>query len=176
MAPIDSRARPIAAAIPIGAHIRPTSTPATPASSQTPMRRHCSPRNREPELIRCVRLWTGSDDASHVQIGRLDMVRGRNADSVSAEMSASHMTVEETASGGSLAWRTAPVRQLVVTLGGTLIFSTRDGEQFTLRPGDVLLAEDTAGSGHRWRLEGSDPWRRMYVVLADCADVPFIAD
>jgi hypothetical protein len=66
-------------------------------------------RNREPELIRCVRLWTGSDDASHVQSGRLDMVRGRNADSVSAEMSASHMTVEETASGGSLAWRTAPV-------------------------------------------------------------------
>jgi len=32
------------------------------------------------------------------------------------------------------------------------------------------------GSGHRWRLEGSDPWRRMYVVLTDGADVPFVAD
>jgi quercetin dioxygenase-like cupin family protein len=84
--------------------------------------------------------------------------------------------VEETAGGGSLAWHTAPVRQLVVTLAGTLLFSTRDGEQFTLRPGDVLLAEDTAGSGHQWRLEGSDPWRRMYVVLAEGADVPFVAD
>jgi hypothetical protein len=30
----------------------------------------------------------------------------------------------------------------------------------------VLLAED----------EGSDPWRRMYVVLADGADVPFVPD
>jgi quercetin dioxygenase-like cupin family protein len=127
-------------------------------------------------MIRCVRLWTGSDDASHVQIGRLDMARGRNADLVSAAMAASHVTVEETASGGSLAWHTAPVRQLVVTLAGTLIFSTRDGEQFTLRPGDVLLAEDTAGSGHQWRLEGSDPWRRMYVVLANGADVPFVPD
>src|ERR1700752_902366 len=97
----------------------------------------------ESEMIRCVRLWTGSDDASRVQIGRLDMAPGRNADLVSAAMSASHVTVEETASGGSLEWQTAPVRQLVVTLAGTLIFSTRDGEQFTLRPGDVLLAEDT---------------------------------
>jgi quercetin dioxygenase-like cupin family protein len=130
----------------------------------------------ESEMIRCVRLWTGSDDASHVQVGRLDIAPGRNADLASNAISASHVTVEETATGGSLAWHTAPVRQLVVTLAGTLIFSTRDGEEFTLRPGDVLLAEDTAGSGHQWRLQGSDPWRRMYVVLADGADVPFVAD
>lgn len=127
-------------------------------------------------MIRCVRLWTGPDDASHVQIGRLDMAPGRNADLVSTAMSASHVTVEETASGGSLAWHTAPVRQLVVTLAGTLIFATRDGEEFMLRPGDVLLAEDTAGSGHQWRLDGSAPWRRMYVVLAQGAEVPFVAD
>jgi len=127
-------------------------------------------------MIRCVRLWTGSDDASHVQLGRLEMAPGRNDDLVSAVISATHVTFEETAGGGSLAWHTAPVRQLVVTLAGTLNFSTRDGERFTLRPGDVLLAEDTAGSGHQWQLEGSDPWRRMYVVLADGADVPFVAD
>jgi quercetin dioxygenase-like cupin family protein len=130
----------------------------------------------ESEMIRCVRLWTGSDDASHVQVGRLDMAPGRNADLVSTAISASHVTVEETATGGKLARHTAPVRQLVVTLAGTLIFSTRDGEEFPLRPGDVLLAEDTAGSGHQWRLQGSDPWRRMYVVLADGANVPFVAD
>jgi hypothetical protein len=80
-------------------------------------------------MLRCVRLWTGSDDASQVQLGR-------NDDLVSAVMSATHVTVEETAGGGSLAWHTAPVRQLVVTLAGTLNFSTRDGERFTLRPGD----------------------------------------
>jgi quercetin dioxygenase-like cupin family protein len=127
-------------------------------------------------MIRCVRLWTGQDGASHVAIGRLDMQPGRNADLVSAAVPATHVTVEETSSGGSLDWHTAPVRQLVVTLAGTLNFSTRDGEEFTLHPGDVLLAEDTAGSGHQWRLEGTDPWRRMYVVLADGADVPFIPD
>jgi quercetin dioxygenase-like cupin family protein len=127
-------------------------------------------------MIRCVRLWTGQDGTSHVEIGRLDTRTGRNDDLVSATMSSSHVTVEETPGGGTLAWHTAPVRQLVVTLAGTLLFSTRDGEEFTLYPGDVLLAEDTEGSGHQWRLEGSDPWRRMYVVLAPAAEVPFVRD
>lgn len=127
-------------------------------------------------MIRCVRLWTGADKRSHVQIGRLDMQPGRNADLVSVAMGSSHVTLEETATGGTFAWHTAPVRQLVVTLAGTLVFTTQDGEEFTLRPGDVLLAEDTTGSGHQWRLEGADPWRRMYVVLADGVEVPFVAD
>ncbi|KUI26671.1 hypothetical protein AU196_07630 [Mycobacterium sp. IS-1742] len=126
-------------------------------------------------MIRCVRLWTGADDASHFEIGRLDMRPGRNDDLVSAVMPSTHVTVEETAAGRSLAWHTAPVRQLVVTLAGSLVFSTRDGEEFELGPGDVLLAEDTAGSGHKWRLEGTDPWRRMYVVLADDVEVAFVA-
>ncbi len=127
-------------------------------------------------MIRCVRLWTGADDTSHVQIGRLDMQPGRNDDLVSSSVTAASVTVEETATGGTLAWHTAPVRQLVVTLAGTLLFTTRDGESFRLSPGDVLLAEDTTGSGHQWRLEGDDPWRRMYVVLGLDAAVPFVAD
>jgi quercetin dioxygenase-like cupin family protein len=127
-------------------------------------------------MIRCVRLWTGPDGNSDFRDGRLDIESGRNDDLVSRAMAATHVTVEETAGGGSLAWHTAPVRQLVVTLCGTLIFTTRDGEEFTLRTGDVLLAEDTAGSGHRWQLQGSDAWRRMYVVLAPDAEVPFATD
>jgi hypothetical protein len=30
----------------------------------------------------------------------------------------------------------------------------------------VLLAEDTTGGGHRWRLVDANPWRRVYVTLA----------
>lgn len=66
---------------------------------------------------------------------------------------------------GALDWRTAPQRQYVLTLSGTLKFVTRDGETFSLAPGEVLLAEDTVGSGHRWRLVDGQPWRRVYVTL-----------
>ncbi len=45
----------------------------------------------------------------------------------------------------------APEKQFVITLSGTLEFVTPDGEKFVVRPGDVLLAEDNAGEGHKWR-------------------------
>jgi quercetin dioxygenase-like cupin family protein len=82
-----------------------------------------------------------------------------------AVQAATGLRFEETAAGGSLDWHTAPHVQYVVTLSGVLEFVTRDGETFLLRPGDVLLAEDTAGSGHRWRLVGDEPWRRLYITI-----------
>ena len=53
----------------------------------------------------------------------------------------------------------------MVTLSGTLDFETRDGTCFRLGPGDILLAEDTAGGGHRWRLVDDQPWRRVYIAF-----------
>ncbi len=62
-------------------------------------------------------------------------------------------------------WHEARERQYVITLAGTLEFTTRDGEKCIIHPGEVLVATDTAGSGHKWRLIDDQPWRRCYVVL-----------
>jgi quercetin dioxygenase-like cupin family protein len=94
---------------------------------------------------------------------------------LSGRMATATISFEETASGGSFAWHTAPIRQLVITLSGTLDFQTREGEHFLIRPGDILFAEDTAGSGHSWRLTDAHPWRRAYVVLQPGTPVPFQA-
>lgn len=126
-------------------------------------------------MIRCVRLWTGSDGNSHFEIGRIDLPKGERGDALSVVSEALSISFRQTGVGGTYEWHDAPNRQLVLTLTGTLDFETRDGEHFTLGPGDVLLAEDTTGSGHRWRLEGDQPWRRAYVILAPGAPVPFIA-
>ncbi len=76
------------------------------------------------------------------------------------------MTFRGKPKGSSLSWHNAPERQYVITLSGTLEVETRVGERFTVAPGDVLLAEDTTGGGHRWRLVDDQPWRRVYVALA----------
>ena len=109
-------------------------------------------------MIRCNRLFTGPDGQSHVE--QITLPPG-------ALQTAKVVHVEETAAGSTLDWHVAPCRQYVITLSGTLEFTTRDGETFILKPGDVFLAEDTTGSGHRWRLIDDQPWRRMYVELAD---------
>jgi hypothetical protein len=52
----------------------------------------------------------------------------------------------------------------------------RDGEGFRLDPQTILLAEDTAGGGHRWSIVGDEPWQRVYVRLPADAVVPFTPD
>jgi len=124
-------------------------------------------------MIRCVRIWTGDDNNSLFEEGVIDLDRGPHGDILTGKLPVTTVSFQETGSGGKLDWHTAPVRQLVVTLSGTLDFDTRSGEHFMLRPGDILLAEDTAGGGHSWKLIDDQPWRRAYVVLAPGAAVPF---
>jgi quercetin dioxygenase-like cupin family protein len=98
---------------------------------------------------------------------------GPRGDLLTGKVAATAISFQETASGGTFVWHTAPVRQLVVTLSGTLEFCTREGQHFLIRPGDVLLAEDTVGTGHSWRLMDEQPWRRVYLILSPDVPVPF---
>jgi hypothetical protein len=125
-------------------------------------------------MIRCVRLWTGDDNNSYFEEGTIELEPGQRGDWLSSRADVATISFQETASGGTFAWHTAPVRQLVITLSGTLDFQTRDGSHFLLHPGNVLLAEDTAGSGHSWKLTDDSSWRRAYVVLRPGATVPFV--
>ncbi|MGO8920230.1 MAG: hypothetical protein ACLQJR_30390 [Stellaceae bacterium] len=124
-------------------------------------------------MIRCVRLWSGDDQNSYFEEGWLEFERGPRGDLLTGKLPVTSLSFQETASGGAFDWHTAPVRQLVVTLKGTLDFQTRSGQHFLLHPGAVLLAEDTVGSGHSWKLIDDAPWCRMYVVLERGAKVPF---
>lgn len=101
--------------------------------------------------IRAFKLYTGPDHASHVLEGTID-------EKARTDVIAIHF--KETPAHSSYDWHPDPEPQYVITLSGTLEFTTRDGETFVLRPGDVLLAEDNLGAGHKWRLIDDQPWRR----------------
>lgn len=124
-------------------------------------------------MIQCIRLWTGDDSESQFEQGWIELEPGAQGDLLTGKIPAATVSFQETARGGTLDWHTAPVRQLVITLSGVLDFETRAKRHFILKPGVILLAEDTAGGGHAWRLTDTEPWRRVYVVLAPGADVPF---
>ena len=116
--------------------------------------------------VRAFKLYTGPDNASHVLEGTIDL-------KIRTDVIAIHF--KETPAHSSYDWHQDPEPQYVITLSGILEFSTRDGETFTLRPGDVLLAEDSSGTGHKWRLIDDQPWRRAYVVLKPGAKDSFVA-
>ncbi len=124
-------------------------------------------------MIRCVRIWTNENEGSSFEEGYLSLPGGKSGDAIGALYAATSVHFRETLPKDALDWHDAPTHQLVLTLGGTLEFETRSGDKFVIHPGDVLLAEDTKGSGHRWRVIGSDPWRRAYVVLPPDLDAGF---
>jgi len=124
-------------------------------------------------MIRCIRMWTADDGDSRFEEGVIDLHGGDRGDFLSLAVGAVDLSFQETRSGGSFEWHKDPVPRFVITLSGVLQFETRGGATFVIRPGDILLAEDDTGSGHRWKLIGDEPWRRAYVVFRPGAELPF---
>ncbi len=73
--------------------------------------------------------------------------------------------IAETEPGGTYDWHPAPRKQYVITLTGSVEFTFGNGEILIVHPGDVFLANDLEGKGHKWRILGDVPWRRLYVHL-----------
>lgn len=107
-------------------------------------------------MLHAFKLYTGPDNGSHVLEGTIDETKRTDVVAIHFKESPPHASFE---------WHTAPERQYVITLSGTLEFTTRDGETVVLGPGDVLVAVDDIGSGNKWRMLDDQPWRRAYVIL-----------
>ena len=118
-------------------------------------------------MIRAYRLYTGPDGNSHVTSGLVNGGKLVDAESIHFKETAPHSTFD---------WHNDPIPQYVITLSGVLEFTTAGGETFTIQPGDVLLAEDHMGSGHKWRLVNDEPWKRAYVIFKTGADTQFVPD
>jgi uncharacterized protein GlcG (DUF336 family)/quercetin dioxygenase-like cupin family protein len=118
-------------------------------------------------MIRAYYLYTGEDGNSHVVRGSV-----HGGELVEAES----ILFKETPPHSSLDWHNDPIPQYVINLSGVLEYATKGGETFTTHPGDVVLATDHTGSGHKWRLVNDEPWKRAYVVFKKGANTRFIPD
>ncbi len=118
-------------------------------------------------MIRAYRLHTGPDGHSHVAVGSVAPHDLAGVESIRFEESPPH---------SSLDWHPAPTTQYVIVLAGVLEFVTRGGESFTIRPGEVLVALDTTGTGHAWRLIDDQPWKRAYVAFREGTEPGFRPD
>jgi hypothetical protein len=125
-------------------------------------------------MIRCIRMWSGPDGHSHFENGVIDLEPGPRDDTLSGKFPIASVSFQETNADPKLGWHPDPARQLVITLTGTLEFTTHDG-RFSLGAGDILFTEDTV-AGHDWTLLGGQPWRRLYAILDQVTVVPFRPD
>jgi hypothetical protein len=120
--------------------------------------------------MKVTHLFTGPEGQSH--LAEREVVVSRSAlGATSPPLPALSVSLRDT-EGGPLTvdFRPAPRRQLVILLSGKVEYCCGDGTRKVLGAGDILLAEDTEGQGHRAQvIEG--PRVQVFVPLAPDADI-----
>lgn len=108
---------------------------------------------------------TNNAKVSKIETCLIDIKDHGHGTFVSENIECHSVRLAETEPGGSYDWHPAPRKQYVVTLTGTVEFIFGNGDALLVKPGDVFLANDLEGKGHKWKIIGETPWRRLYVHL-----------
>ncbi len=108
---------------------------------------------------------TCENKISKVDTWSLDTTDHGHGTVVSELIECHSVRIAETEPGGTYDWHPAPRKQYVITLTGSVEFEFGNGDILVVHPGDVFLANDLEGKGHKWKIVGNTPWRRLYVHL-----------
>ena len=117
--------------------------------------------------MRVTRIFTGDDQQSHFEEIEVELedlgVRGK----ISAPWPASSVMFRTVSGDYHLDFHTAPRRQLVVNLTGSVDIEIGDGTVKRMGPGSILLAEDTTGQGHISRNVDGEPRECLFIPLEE---------
>jgi hypothetical protein len=119
-----------------------------------------------------LRLYAGPDGASHfenvnVEMHPVEFIPGKAL----VDLSAPHRVTAVVFASLAVGWdddaHPTPQRILIVALAGELEIVASDGEARRVRPGMVVLLEDTTGQGHTTRNVGPMPYYGVVMPLAE---------
>ena len=116
--------------------------------------------------MKVVRIYTGDDGESHFEDVEIEMSATGLAGVMSDPVPAKSVIFREVDGDYNLDFHTAPRRQYVVNLNGSVEIETGHGEKRLLGPGEILLAEDTTGRGHISRAVDGKPRQCLFIPLA----------
>lgn len=119
-----------------------------------------------------LRIWASEDGESHLEetyfdFKESDFLPPAPPMRLTAPAEASSYFIARVPPGWEADWHIADVRQLAVYLAGEGEIEASDGTVRPLQPGDILLAEDTTGKGHKTRVTGSGEVLVVIVTLSD---------
>lgn len=112
-----------------------------------------------------TRLYTGPDGEAHFEDMDVPLADSGPIGQLSARIPATGIIFRETGSDYDYDWHNAPQRQYIIMLEGEVEIEIGDGTRRRFGPGDILLAEDTTGRGHRSRTINNQPRRSLFITL-----------
>jgi hypothetical protein len=115
--------------------------------------------------MKITRIYTGKDNQSHfenLEIPLKDLGKG----SFMSELTkASGIVFRETDGSYDYDFHNAPRRQYVVNLEGEVEIELGDGSKRIFGSGDIFLAEDTTGQGHKSRAVRGRSRKSLFISL-----------
>ena len=117
--------------------------------------------------MKAVRVYTGDDGASHFEDIEIDLEDRGLMGRISQLWRGGGVLFREVDGEYALDFHTAPRRQFVINLSGSVEIEVGDGSVRLLGPGGILLAEDTTGQGHISRAVNGEPRSCLFLPLAE---------
>jgi hypothetical protein len=115
--------------------------------------------------MKVVRIYTGADGESHFEDVAIAFPEQGRFGRISSLVPARGVLFREVDGDYDLDFHNAPRRQYVINLTGWVDIETGDGTTRRLGPGEILLAEDTTGRGHKSRSVRGEPRTCLFIPL-----------
>jgi len=115
--------------------------------------------------VNIVRIYTGADGESHFEDVAVDLRDMGPMGRISDLWRGKGVMFREVSGNYDLDFHTAPRRQFVVNLTGSVDIEIGDGTVRRMGPGSILLAEDITGRGHKSRNVGGEPRSCLFIPL-----------
>ena len=115
--------------------------------------------------IKATRIYTGSDQKSHFEDFEIPLNDEGKIGFLSERKKVSSVIFRETSGDYDYGWHNAPERQFVIVLEGSVEITVGDGTSKVFTGGQVFLAEDTEGQGHKSRAINNEPRKSIFETL-----------
>ena len=114
-----------------------------------------------------TRVMRTADGGSEFDTEEIELVDAGEIGRLSEPYTATSVIFRENDPDYDYSWHCAPRRQFIILLDGELEIEVTSGEKRRFRGGDILLVEDTTGTGHRSRSVDGRSRRSIFVALPE---------
>lgn len=115
--------------------------------------------------MKITRIACREDGASSFEDLDIEMADSGTIGSLSQPYPVNSVVFRETPPEYDFDWHPAPHRQYIVLLDGEIEIESGTGDTRRFHGGDILLVEDTWGTGHRTRTTNGQRRRSIFIRL-----------
>ena len=117
-------------------------------------------------MFKVTRLYSDNNGDSHFEDMDIGLKESGSVGRLSDMLPAKGVVFREVEPTYDWNFHTAPQKQYIILLDGAIEIETSLGEKRIFKAGDVLLAEDTTGKGHKTRNLQPIKRKSIFIILA----------